>query len=198
MITSICIAILFALATTNVLSQEDSTKKYTIEALITLGIKETRFANPTSQYSDRQVFPGITAKGRIHWFPNHMLGVGIQSGYELFSREEFTVTDSTQSPITLLMQLSGVPIHLVFEMRPLDFRLGVGMGVYLLTSRIIRNDIMTKSTDLAFGVSALVGYELHFFDRIHIGPEIGLYIISDRSIVSVSPSITLRYDLMKY
>ncbi len=198
MIKSICIAILFALATTNVLSQEDSTKKYTIEALITLGIKETRFANPTSQYSDRQVFPGITAKGRIHWFPNHLLGVGIQSGYELFSREEFTVTDSTQSPITLLMQLSGVPIHLVFEMRPLGFRLGVGMGVYLLTSRIIRNDIMTKSTDLAFGVSALVGYELHFFDRIHIGPEIGLYIISDRSIVSVSPSITLRYDLIKY
>jgi hypothetical protein len=198
MIRAIIIVVVSMLAFNYAACQSDTTQSYTIETLLTVGIKETRYAEATTQYSDRQIFPGITVKGRVYWFPNHHLGVGIQSGYELFSKEEFTVLDSTLTPTSLVMQLSGVPIHLAFEMRPSNFRLGVGLGVYLLTSRISRNGIVTKSSDLAFGVSALVGYELHLLDRIHIGPEIGLYIISDRSIVSVAPSITLRYDFQKY
>jgi len=179
-------------------SQPDTGTKYTVEALLTVGLKYTRFVNPTTEFTDRQIFPGVTVKARLHWFPNHLLGIGIQSGYELFAIEKHIILDDEGVPSVIEMQLSGVPIHAVFEMRPNNFRLGVGLGIYLLESKISFNGSITKSSDLAFGVSALVGYEWHIFEDLHVSPEIGLYMISDRSIVSVSPSITLRYDIFRY
>ena len=169
---------------------------YRVELHVIGGIGATRYSEPPSIYGDKQVFIGYNVNFRLMWHPDHLMSIGLMSGYQVFSHESI---DSVPSyPDGLSMELNSIPLHLVFEVRPMNIRFGAGIGLYLLQSQLNENGVITHSDDLAYGGSAWIGYTLELADRLRIGPDIVLQVLSDRGVANLSAMITLQYDLLRY
>ena len=209
----ICAGILSAFSTHRVYGQEtpvpDSVStagEYHFELQLIGGYGRTRYEQQPSIHDAKKDHSGWNVNLRFMWHPDHLLSMGLMSGYQVFSRETLNYYPYDQSTGTIdssttreaTMQLSSVPIHLAFEMRPLHIRVGAGLGVYLLQSQLIENDSITHSSDVAFGGSAWVGYEFDLTQHLHIGPDIVVQLLSDRGIRNISAMLVLRYDLLSY
>lgn len=190
-----------------VLAQSDSTAvvdttagrgDYHVELMLIGGMGATRYKEPPSVVNDQTTFRGWNANVRLMWHPDHLLGMGVMSGYQVFSRETIEAGSIPDVAEDVTLELSSVPIHIAFEMRPLHIRFGAGIGVYILMSQLIESTGTTYSSDLAYGGSAWLGYEFDITDHLHIGPDLVLQVLSDRGISNLSAMIVLRYDLLSY
>ena len=91
---------------------------------------------------------GFSGTVRVMWNPEHLLSIGLESGYQyLYSIDvsdydtEFGTTDFSASMYT-------VPVFIVFAMRLLpNIRLTAGTGMYLLfnSGKLIRRSIREQS-----------------------------------------------------
>lgn len=209
----ICAGIISVAGTTAASGQEAPTPdsaaaagEYHFELQLIGGYGRTRYEQQPSIHDAKKDHSGWNVNLRFMWHPDHLLSMGLMSGYQVFSRETLnyfpydqttgTIDSSTTREVT--MELSSVPIHLAFEMRPLHIRIGAGLGVYLLQSQLIENDSITHSSDVSFGGSAWVGYEFDLTKHLHIGPDIVIQLLSDRGIRNISAMLVLRYDLLSY
>jgi hypothetical protein len=173
--------------------------KYHFELQMIGGMGVTRYEHPPSVIGESQSFRGWNVNLRFMWHPDHLLSMGLMTGYQVFSREDTVLTFAGETePTDLTLELSSVPVHLAFEMRPLHIRVGAGLGVYVLMSQLIENGVVTYSTDYAYGGSAWVGYEFDITESLHIGPDLVLQLISDRSIANLSAMLVLRLDVLEY
>jgi len=171
---------------------------YRLELHVIGGFGGTKYTEPPSIFSEREVFFGYNVNARLMWHPDHLLSVGVMSGYQVFSREGFQAEEHDGLDQDLSLELSSVPIHLAFEVRPLNIRFGAGIGVYLLLSQLREGDLITHSWDVAYGGSAWIGYAIEPMPRLRIGPDLVLQVLSDRGIANLSAMITLQYDLIVY
>ena len=174
------------------------TNDYRLELHVIGGIGGTLYSDAPSKYSERNAFFGYNFNVRLMWHPNHLLSAGFMSGYQVFSTQKFDSGDSPEITEPIKMELNSVPFHIAFEVRPLDIRFGAGIGFYLLQSQIKESTGITHSSDLAYGGSAWVGYTFALDDRLRIGPDLVLQIVSDRGIANLSAMVTLQYDLLVY
>ena len=171
---------------------------YRVELHLIGGFGGTKYVEPPSRYSTRETFFGYNVNARIMWHPDHLLSVGVMSGYQVFSTEIFSADNHEELEEDLRLELSSVPIHLAFEVRPLNIRFGAGIGAYLLLSQLEERNQITYSWDVAYGGSAWVGYAFTPVPRVRIGPDVVLQVLSDRGIANLSAMITLQYDLIVY
>lgn len=189
-------AIVILVSVAQIRAQTDSV--FTLETVATGSIMATQYSEiPTTQsISDR--FTGSAFLGRILWRPNHLLAVGLQSGYITFSQEEFKLP-GVSGAADGRAGLSAVPVHLAISMSPGSFELGVGIGTYLLQS-IWRTDGVQRvnSTAWEFGVSSWIGYDFVLFDRFEIGPELSMHVLSNRGVASLAAGLRIRYDVIRY
>lgn len=171
---------------------------YRLELHVIGGIGATRYEQPPSRYSNQSVFTGYNGNVRLMWHPDHLLGIGIMTGYQVFSLERFTPSIENDLSQETKMQLGSVPIHAVFEMRGDHVRIGAGIGAYLLLSDLMEQDTHTYSSAVAYGGSAWLGYSFALSDRVRLGPDIVVQIVSDRGIGNLSAMLTLQVDLLSY
>jgi hypothetical protein len=206
----IIIAVLLALASLYAFAAQDTTGgdtsnvdtatrgDYRLELHAIGGLGLTRYSEPPSRYSTRQAFFGYNVNARAMWHPDHLMSVGLMSGYQVFSREHFAENASGEPDRDAVMELSSIPIHLVFEVRPLDIRFGGGIGVYVLLAQLHEDGDITHSWDVAYGGSVWVGYSFKVMDRLRIGPDLVLQLVSDRGIGNLSAMLTVQYDVLVY
>lgn len=171
---------------------------YRLELHLIGGAGSTVYNEAPSIYAERRAFFGYNVNVRLMWHPNHLLSAGIMSGYQVFSRQKFEVGDHPDITDPVTFELNSVPIHLAFEVRPLDIRFGAGIGVYLLQSQLKETSGITHSNDFAYGGSAWVGYTFALTERIRLGPDVVVQIVSDRGISNFSAMVTFQYDLIVY
>lgn len=171
---------------------------YRVELHLIGGFGGTKYTEPPSIFSEREVFFGYNVNARLMWHPDHLLSIGVMSGYQVFSREGFQASEHDGLENDLSLELSSVPIHLAFEVRPLNIRFGAGIGVYLLLSQLQEQGQITHSWDVAYGGSAWVGYAFEPIPRLRVGPDLVLQVLSDRGIANLSAMITVQYDLIVY
>ncbi len=169
---------------------------YRVELHVIGGIGATRYSEPPSIYGDQRVFVGYNVNVRLMWHPDHLLSIGLMSGYQVFSHE--SIDSLPRFPDGLSMELNSVPFHVVFEVRPMNIRFGAGIGLYLLQSQLTENGVTTHSDDIAYGGSAWIGYTFKLAERLRIGPDIVLQVLSDRGVANLSAMLTLQYDLIRY
>ena len=106
---------------------------------------------------------------RVMWEPEHLLSVGIESGYILL----YTVKSST--PVKLKIANSAIPIHLVVSMKFFHgFYFNFTMGQSRLQSKVtqdsVSGDFNSKNWSLGdFGVA--FGYRRRLNDRFTLGAE---------------------------
>ncbi|MCX6140752.1 MAG: hypothetical protein NTX15_07995 [Candidatus Kapabacteria bacterium] len=188
--------IVLLLSTLQTYAQTDSV--FTLETVVTGSIMTTQYSeNPTTQsVTDR--FTGSAFLGRILWRPNHLLAIGVQSGYMTFSQESFTIP-GVGATTSGKAGLAAIPLQLAISMNPGSFDLGIGIGSYYLQSIWRVEDVQrVNSTAWEFGVNSWIGYEFTVFDRLEIGPELSLHVLSNRGIASLALGVRIRYDVIRY
>ena len=192
---SLTVAIAFAFAI-QLHAQADST--FALETVISSSIQATQYEQiPTAQSLEKR-FTGSAFVGRIIWRPNHLLGVGLQSGYLTFSNERLMLQGNTQVA-SVDVSLTAIPVQFVLSMNPGQFDFGIGIGGYVLQSIWrIGDDPKVNSTDVEYGVNSWAGFEFDVVELLTIGPEISLHVLSNRGIASLAVGVRIRYDVLRY
>lgn len=195
MMRFVSLLIVFCCAVT-VRAQLDSV--FAIELVVTASVQATQYEEiPTAQSIDKR-FTGSAFLGRLIWRPNHLLGVGVQSGYITFSNEELSVPGNVTIP-TVNVVLTAIPIHMVLSMNPGDFDFGVGIGGYVLQSRWRLDETpRVNSTDVEYGIHSWIGYEFTIADTFTMGPEFSLHVLSNRGMASLAAGVRIRYNVASY
>lgn len=193
---SALLAVFVLLCSVSLRAQSDSV--FAVELVVTASVQATQYEElPTAQSLEKR-FTGSVFLGKIIWRPNHLLGVGLQSGYITFSNEQLSIPGNSSIP-TVDVLLTAVPIHLVLSMNPGDFDFGVGIGGYVLQSRWrLDESPRVNSTDVEYGINSWLGYEFTIAERFTIGPELSLHVLSNRGVASLAAGIRIRYDVARY
>lgn len=182
----------------SVITQAQSDSVFAIELVATASIQATQYEQiPTAQSIDKR-FTGSAFLGRLIWRPNHLLGVGVQSGFLTFSDEQLSGQGNASIP-TVDVLLTAIPIHLAISMNPGNFDFGVGIGGYVLQSRWrLDESPRVNSSDVEYGINSWIGFEFDVVDRLTVGPEIALHVLSNRGLASLTAGIRIRYNVASY
>lgn len=171
---------------------------YRVEVVGSMLVQATSFDVAPTSLSATDRFTGSSLVGRAIWRPNHYLGVGVQTGYTTFSAEEFGGQLAVQQA-NAYASLRAIPLQLVLSMRAYGIEVGTGIGVYLLESIWrINGEQRVSSTASELGVSSWIGYDVEILDRLSLGPELNLHVLSGRGIVALGAGLRVRYDLIRY
>lgn len=172
---------------------------YCLKLFVSGGMQFTVFKEPTTAVGNRRSFAMPTFNVRAMWKPEHLLSVGLMSGYTTLARETLTAQDIPQLQGDLHLELDAIPMMMVFAMQQYGVELSVGIGAYYLTSTSTGSRLGdTRSTDFTLGVSLLAGYTYKFSDRFGLGVEAGLHNLSSRGIFGIAPALRLEYDFYTY
>jgi len=136
---------------------------------------------------------------RLMWEPEHLLRLGIESGYlPLFYLEtEFydTMFGSTKSDLSL----NSVPIMAVFAMEIVEnFEVLAGVGGFLLISEVTSFDNYVLSTSWSNAYEFGLLYLYPVSRKLKIGGEIKSYYISRLENYDLVMHVSLKYSLFSY
>ena len=107
--------------------------------------------------------------GRFMWEPEHLLSLGVESGYYRM----YTVDFGGQSDVSI--SNSAIPIHLVVCMKFLKtfyFNFASGQSILLNKVSNYKNSEINTSVLSLGDFAGSIGYRNQFIDRISLGGEI--------------------------
>lgn len=185
--------------TANIMRRDSSLRSYyRVEATVVGAIQATRYENRPTLVSAGQVFQGTSFGGRLMWHPDHLLSVGLSSGFVTFSRERLKVDDFNGVPQDIVVDLTGIPVQVVVAMQPGHFQFGIGLGMYFLTSHTSVNGGKFSSSDYTYGATTWLAYDYPLTSALTVGPEIGLHVLSNTGLSSAMVGVRLKLDLLTY
>ena len=155
----------------------------------------TLYDKPPTVQSTNTTYLGNALCGRLVWHPNHLLAVGVQSGFVFFSTDDLII-DGVESGRA---GLAAIPIQMVLTMSSKGFEFGVGLGMYQLESLWKLEGVeRATSTAYEYGVNPWVGYEFQVANRFTVGPEIGAHVLSNRGMKTVYLGLKVTGDVVRY
>lgn len=142
---------------------------------------------------------GFSGTIRLMWEPEHLLSIGIESGYlQLYN---INIQRTIQDTITFdgFSELTAVPIITVFSMELFEnFKLSVGSGMFLLTSKVNALGNPVNSTQVSTGALASGSYYYSLSRTISLGGEIKYYLINKIEDGDLNFQISLQYRFLTY
>lgn len=155
----------------------------------------TLYDKPPTVQSSNTVYLGNALCGRLVWHPNHLLAVGIQSGFVFFSADDLVINGQESGKAGL----AAVPMHMILTMSSRGFEFGIGLGMYQLQSIWKLEGIeRATSSDYEYGINPWVGYEVPVTSSVTLGPEVGAHILSNRGVKTVYAGIKVTVDVVRY
>lgn len=178
-------------------SSDSVQPRYQFEFTVVGTIGVTRYEDNPTRFSTTNRFRGFTGLLRAMWHPDHLLSIGVTSGYIVLSEETFVSGTAGLLESESEVQLTAFPILLTFAMQPGNLQVGAGVGAYMLTSatRIAGEEKFTSS-DFELGVHTWAGYDVDLFSGFSVGPEVSLHVLSNRGIGAFHAGIRVQYDLV--
>jgi len=175
---------------------QDADTTYKVNAIVGLGysyfitsLAELDGLNPHS----------FNATAKVMWQPEHLLRVGIESGYLSFYSYKQTGFISEFGTTDVKSSLSAVPIILVFAMELFDnFEVSSGVGVYFLFSEIDSYNNKVSSSVFSNGYYASLSYFHSLNHDISIGGELKYYYLSKIEDADISLQFVLKYNFLEY
>ena len=141
----------------------------------------------------------FNATARIMWQPEHLLRVGIESGYLSFYTYKQSGFTSEYGTTDVKSSLSAVPIILIFSMELFkEFEVSTGGGVYFLFSEIDSYDNKVSSSIFSTGYYSSVSYYYLLNKDIKVGGELKYYYISKIEDADISLQFVLKYNFLEY
>lgn len=141
----------------------------------------------------------FNATARIMWQPEHLLRVGIESGYLSFYSYKQSGFTSEYGTTDVKSSLSAIPIILIFSMELFkEFEVSTGGGVYFLFSEIDSYDNKVSSSIFSNGYYSSLSYYYPLNREIRIGGELKYYYISKIEDADLSFQFIFKYSFLEY
>jgi len=142
---------------------------------------------------------GLLGTVRLMWTPEHLLSVGIESGFQRVYAVEVTDAPSPVGPISGNSVLNAVPVTLVFSMPVIGgFEAYVGAGFSVLYSTVEFLGDKTVSSVYTPSFMAAGSYFFPLSDDLKLGGELR-YIYYDRFIDhNLALQVLLSYRLTSW
>jgi hypothetical protein len=141
----------------------------------------------------------FNATAKIMWQPEHLLRVGIESGYLSFYSYKQSGFTSDYGTTDIKSSLSALPIFLVFSMEVFEeFEISTGVGVYFLFSEIDSYNNKVSSSVFSNGYCSSVSYYFQLNMDFKIGGELKYYYISKIEDADLSLQVVLKYNFLEY
>ena len=142
---------------------------------------------------------GFSGTIRLMWEPEHLLSIGLESGYlQLY---DITTQITYEDTITFngSSELTAVPIIAVYSMELFEnFKLSVGSGIFLLTSKVDALGNPVNSEQVSTGVLGSVSYYHPLSQTISLGGEIKYYLINKIEDGDLTLQLSLQYRFLTY
>ena len=142
---------------------------------------------------------GFSGTIRLMWEPEHLLSIGIESGYlQLYNINTQRIIQDT---ITFdgSSELTAVPIITVFSMELFkNFKLSIGSGIFLLTSKVDALGNPVNSLQISTGGLASGSYYYPISHTISLGGEIKYYLINKIEDGDLNLQFSLQYRFITY
>ncbi|MGB5849752.1 MAG: hypothetical protein WBH40_14765, partial [Ignavibacteriaceae bacterium] len=136
---------------------------------------------------------------RLMWEPEHLLSIGIESGY--LHLYDISTQRSLENGKTFNVssELTAVPIITVFSMELIEnFRLSIGSGLFILTSKVDALGNPVNSTQVSTGSLASGSYFYPLSHTISLGGEIKYYLINKIEDGDLTLQFSLQYRFLTY
>jgi hypothetical protein len=137
--------------------------------------------------------------GRFMWKPEHLLSIGIESGYvplyKIETREAQSVFDTTD--ITIRLDMFPVMLVLTMDMTK-NFKLIGGLGEFILLSEVDSFDNRVSSKSLSNGYEMGAAFTRSIGQKWQVGGEVKLYYISKLQDFDLLLQLGLNYTLLSY
>ncbi|MFH1194221.1 MAG: outer membrane beta-barrel protein [bacterium] len=194
--SKISIMILFSIIISIECFAQENDTTYNVNAVIGLG-----YSYYISSFINDDGFNphsfNLTAK--FMWQPEHLLRVGIESGYlSLYSLNKKNF-ESDYGTADVKISLAAIPIILVFSMELFeDFEVSSGVGVYLLLSDTDFYNNKVSSTVFSNGYYSALSYYFPMNDDISLGGELKYYYMSKIEDSNLTLQFLFKYNLLRY
>jgi len=175
-------------------SQSDDSK-YSVTAYINAG-----YSRYISELDDSDLNKnGFSGTIRLMWEPDHLLSIGIESGYiQLYDFNSQTSFGSGNS-FNVASELNAVPILSVFSMKIIDnLKLSVGSGIFLLTSKVDALGNTVNTDQVSTGVLIASSFLHPLSHTLSLGGEIKYYLINKIEDGGLNFQISLQYRFLTY
>jgi hypothetical protein len=141
---------------------------------------------------------GFSGTIRLMWEPEHLLSIGIESGYlQLYNFNTQSWVEGETFDIS--SELSAVPILTVFSTEIIEnLKLSYGSGIFILTSKVDAFNNPVNSNQVSTGILAAGSYLFPVSHNISLGGEIKYYFINKIEDGDLSFQISLQYKLFTY
>lgn len=142
---------------------------------------------------------GFSSSFRLMWQPEHLLQIGLETGYNyLYNYEEtgieteFGITDATST-------LTSVPLLLVLSMRVIDgVHISAGFGPSFLTTFFDSFDLQTTSSQTSTSYFWATDYEYFLSKNFSLGGELRWYYMHKIEDGTLSLNLTLGYRILSW
>ncbi len=168
---------------------------YQVEITATASPMVNFFRTPRVPGTPSSTCLGYGGSVRVLWHPGRLLGVGLLSGYFDIAHDAIDASAQVRYEATL----RAVPMQLALSLQKFGFELGMGIGPYLmLTSINGGGGEPVKGTRLELGMTFFCSYGFPLGDNLTLGPEVRILSFRYRGIISVMPSLSLRFTPLRY
>lgn len=169
-------------------------------------VEMTGTASPMINFFRAAKVPGTSSETsmgyggsvRLMWHPGRLLSVGILSGYFVVARDEILVNGSS-THLMYTARLAAIPLQLALSMQKFGFEFGMGIGPYVMLSSIEGgNSAPVQGSRFELGMTFFGAYGFPLTDALTVGPELRIVSLRYRGIISVMPSVSLRFTPLRY
>jgi hypothetical protein len=149
----------------------------------------------TSEVDISTTSPAATL--RFMWKPEHLVSVGIETGYIPISQAN-SKGQIKPGEVDGNAQLTAIPAIIVFAMEKYNVELAAGIGMYSLQlyGKSSKN-IVVENSSLEMGYMFSGAYSIPMGD-FALGLELKYHAFTDRDIYMFVPNIRLRWNMFTY
>ena len=142
---------------------------------------------------------GFIGSFRVMWQPEHLLQLGLESGYNTLYSYEQSDVETEFGKTNANSSLTAIPVFLVISMHVTDgVNITGGFGPSFLTTSFESFDLQTSSSQSSTGYFVAAEYQHFLTNKISIGGDLRWYYIQKIEDGTLSLNVTLGYQLFTW
>ena len=142
---------------------------------------------------------GVNLSLRVMWQPEHLLSIGLHTGYLQFYTFELKDAETSRGITDISADLTAVPIGLLFSMKIMEgLNITAGTSLYILTSHADSHGNKVSGTDFSTGSLISLTYIKPLSRNLSLGGEMKYNFVNKIQDGSLSLSAVLKYTLLEY
>ena len=134
---------------------------------------------------------GVAGTVRIMWYPNHLVRLGIETGWTKF------YSYTLQAEPTGQVYLSGFPLLAVWSMQVMNVDLFLGSGYYLLNSHLNYQGAVDVKT-WSLGWMAAASYTHPLSDNLGVAGEVKWMNASEHELANMTAQVQLVWRVFEW